>query len=710
MAISDSTKVTLRSETNQPLSHIEMDENFKQIKNVITDSTNNSDSIQDIDERLVTREEQVDDLITKPYTVAALSSLGYSLVGDYAAGIEITNYNQIVRDSSGEFWRVSGSTALPYTTTGAGLPEGGAFVAVGDAALRQELGSNTAGQGSDLIAHTGTADTVTEALDKRTIYVGSVAELEGLDAGDLAEGLTALVSGIPFVYRSGEWRPSAGVVTPEIYGAVGDGVADDGPAFRAAEAALYEVGGGTIRCAKDRVYAGGTVGTAGIPSILPLRKNTTLYLNGSVLKTHETVTRALYSCVGLIRAVNCWVENGTLTGNRYNPLADLVEEAGLGISLNSAIACGGRNLLCNEHGGDGLYFGIASYDDNAPSVGCYFENIECDDNVRQGISIIALHSSDFVNVTLSNSAGGSLQTGLDIEPDNSNQTVVGVKFKNLVVKSCAEAGIVISTRANTPAERIDVTFENTLVEDCPLGIFSPSSAIDSPTGSVAFSGRTRIKNSSSAGLFITANDNTRYVIDDLEITGTNNSYLGQSGADPELPIKNIEIGALRGAGRFLIRSGSAEAKNIKIRVTEDFTGTLRLISSEGLIENVDFLADKFANCVAYGAGDHVYDPIDHHVNVQFYWGEATYDISALPIGLSVTVYNDRRSPERGGNGPVYILANTVPTYTFSPREVGGVELTRCVLNSYGAWARIRRDRDGIFIVEEGSGYSLDNPV
>jgi hypothetical protein len=109
---------------------------------------------------------------------AFIASSGYEFVGDYAAGIEITGYQQILRDTSGEFWRVSGSTALPYTTTGSGLPEGGAFVAVGDAVLRQELASNTAGQGSDLVAHTGTPDTVTEALDKRAIFVGSVAELD----------------------------------------------------------------------------------------------------------------------------------------------------------------------------------------------------------------------------------------------------------------------------------------------------------------------------------------------------------------------------------------------------------------------------------------------------------------------------------------------------------------------------------------------------
>lgn len=45
---------------------------------------------------------------------------------EYEAGIKITSYNQYVRDGEGQLWQVNGSRELPYTTTGAGMPEGGA--------------------------------------------------------------------------------------------------------------------------------------------------------------------------------------------------------------------------------------------------------------------------------------------------------------------------------------------------------------------------------------------------------------------------------------------------------------------------------------------------------------------------------------------------------------------------------------------------------
>src|SRR5690554_201835 len=110
---------------------------------------------------------------------AFIAASGYQFAGDYAAGIEITQYNQVVRDSSGEFWRVSGSTELPYTTTGAGLPEGGAFVYAGDAVLRQELVNP--GIGAAMVA-------------RGVVAVDSIAGLLNLSAGQRREDLRYFVA------------------------------------------------------------------------------------------------------------------------------------------------------------------------------------------------------------------------------------------------------------------------------------------------------------------------------------------------------------------------------------------------------------------------------------------------------------------------------------------------------------------------------------
>tara|TARA_R110000850_G_scaffold219874_1_gene345303 strand:+ start:67 stop:2469 length:2403 start_codon:yes stop_codon:yes gene_type:complete len=97
---------------------------------------------------------------------AFIAASGYEFVGDYAAGIEITGYNQVVRDTAGEFWRVSGTTNLPYTTTGSGMPEGGAFVSAGDAVLRQDLAAEN---GADLIGFNG--GTLREKVNSISDYI-----------------------------------------------------------------------------------------------------------------------------------------------------------------------------------------------------------------------------------------------------------------------------------------------------------------------------------------------------------------------------------------------------------------------------------------------------------------------------------------------------------------------------------------------------------
>ena len=129
-----------------------------------------------------------------------LAASGYQFIGEYASGIEVTSYNQVIRDTSGEFWRAAAATDLPYATTGAGMPEGEAFVSVGDAALRQEMASSAPGNGSDLLSHAGTNDTVTAALNKRTIHIGSVAELVGISG--LKDGSQYSTSG----YREGSTK------------------------------------------------------------------------------------------------------------------------------------------------------------------------------------------------------------------------------------------------------------------------------------------------------------------------------------------------------------------------------------------------------------------------------------------------------------------------------------------------------------------------
>lgn len=111
-----------------------------------------------------------------------LLSSGYQFVGGYGAGVELTEYNQLVRDENGEFWRLSGQMELPYITTGLGVPEDGALVSVGDTALRQELADPD--KGAALVRYGD--GTVAEKLDELISYT----KLNPRNFGVVGDGVT----------------------------------------------------------------------------------------------------------------------------------------------------------------------------------------------------------------------------------------------------------------------------------------------------------------------------------------------------------------------------------------------------------------------------------------------------------------------------------------------------------------------------------------
>lgn len=119
-----------------------------------------------------------------------LLSSGYQDLGDYAAGMEITGRNQVFR-RDGELWRASPSVDLPYTTTGDWGVEGGNFVSVGDAALRQELG---AASGGDLVMVTGTGPgSITQPVSQKLDRIITAADVGAVgDGTDMTSAFSEL--------------------------------------------------------------------------------------------------------------------------------------------------------------------------------------------------------------------------------------------------------------------------------------------------------------------------------------------------------------------------------------------------------------------------------------------------------------------------------------------------------------------------------------
>lgn len=89
---------------------------------------------------------------------AFIQNSGYEVIGDYTAGpLTLTEYNQLIRYNS-ELYKLTAATDIPFTTAGNTdetwtSTDAAHFVSVGDAALRQNLGSDEEGMGTWLSTH-----------------------------------------------------------------------------------------------------------------------------------------------------------------------------------------------------------------------------------------------------------------------------------------------------------------------------------------------------------------------------------------------------------------------------------------------------------------------------------------------------------------------------------------------------------------------------
>ncbi|NNH19145.1 hypothetical protein HLB01_08875 [Bordetella trematum] len=116
-----------------------------------------------------------------------LISSGYQDLGDYRPGLKITERNQIFW-KDGELYRAGARLGLPYTTTGDWADESSDFVSIGDAALRQELGTAGPGvAGAAIVAfESDVAGAVPRTVEEKLFEVPTSAD----DIGAAGDGVS----------------------------------------------------------------------------------------------------------------------------------------------------------------------------------------------------------------------------------------------------------------------------------------------------------------------------------------------------------------------------------------------------------------------------------------------------------------------------------------------------------------------------------------
>jgi hypothetical protein len=277
---------------------------------------------------------------------------------------------------------------------------------------------------NNIIAHNGDGTKDTELIDARQPETGTAfpalgPRLNNLDAK--LKDITINVLSAP-------------------YNSVGNGIADDGPALRAAASYLESRGGGTLLLPSGYTFACSLASYGGVrPAVIRLSSNVKVVMRGATLKLLPTVEDTSYDMIGIYDGVNCSVEGGTIIGNKHTSSA-ATGSSGMGLGLYGVTNFRADDVHLRELWGDGIYLGRA-FAIQGYCKDVRLTNIVCDDNRRQGMSIISVRNLYVENFTATNTSGTDPQDGIDIEPNGADEYLENINLVNIYTANNRGSGI-----------------------------------------------------------------------------------------------------------------------------------------------------------------------------------------------------------------------------------------------------------------------------
>lgn len=207
-------------------------------------------------------------------------------------------------------------------------------------------------------------------------------------------------------------------VTPEDFGAVGDGTTDDRTAIQAAIDS-----GLPVMFYSDKIYAVGLSGTA---RALTLHDDSELIMNGAEIKLIPEQA-SQYSILFMEGVKNVVIKNGTITGDKaYNPSATEFCYGIFGSGVENVLI---DNVTVKSCAGDGIEFG-GNLCKEVTVRSCV-----CDGNGRNGLSITNADGAYISGSAFLNASGHNPQEGVDLEANTASDVL-----KNIYISDCKMTG------------------------------------------------------------------------------------------------------------------------------------------------------------------------------------------------------------------------------------------------------------------------------
>lgn len=171
---------------------------------------------------------------------------------------------------------------------------------------------------------------------------------------------------------------------------------------------------------------------------LILRDNSEVYFQEYSKIILKTSNKRKYQVLAIHNKNNVIVYNPKIEGDRYRHDGNK-GEWGMGISI-----LGSRNIsIFNPYiircWGDGIYIGHSE----THSKNINIRGGVIDENRRNGISVTSVDNLLIQDILIANTKGTNPQTGIDIEPNNSNNEINNIKITNVITYNNFNNGMLI---------------------------------------------------------------------------------------------------------------------------------------------------------------------------------------------------------------------------------------------------------------------------
>ena len=194
-----------------------------------------------------------------------------------------------------------------------------------------------------------------------------------------------------------------------------------------------------IQAALDKnssVYIPGGTYYINVDEMLRLNSGQTLTLSDEATLQALPTSSSLYGIIAIFGVSDVTVTGGRIVGDRWSH-EGTQGEWGMGIYLGyGASNVEISDIYISDCWGDGVYFGNG----DTPISYVTIDNVTCDNNRRQGMSISNAIHITVTNSTFKNTHGTAPEAGIDIEPDPGN-TLYDITIQNTQCIGNAGSGI-----------------------------------------------------------------------------------------------------------------------------------------------------------------------------------------------------------------------------------------------------------------------------